>query len=90
MRFLHTSDWHLGHTLKGWSRSEEHAAFLEWLLATLTLEEVDVLLVAGDIFDTANPSASAQETWYAFLASARRKNPDLDIVGSPCACTCAA
>jgi len=80
MRFLHTSDWHLGHTLKGWSRSEEHAAFLGWLEGALVQEEIDVLLVAGDIFDTANPSAAAQETWYAFLARARRRNPDLDIV----------
>jgi exonuclease SbcD len=80
MRILHTSDWHLGHTLKGWSRAEEHAAFLSWLLGALVEEQVDVLLIAGDIFDAANPPASAQETWYGFLVAARRVRPDLDIV----------
>jgi exonuclease SbcD len=80
MRLLHTSDWHLGHTLKGWDRKDEHDAFLTWLVGLLKQQQVDVLLIAGDVFDVANPTASAQETWYAFLAKARRENPDLDIV----------
>jgi exonuclease SbcD len=80
MRLLHTSDWHLGHTLYDTSREEEHAAFLEWLLNTLVEREVDALLVAGDIFDTANPSAEAQAAWYQFIAQARLRLPQLDIV----------
>ncbi|MCY1044429.1 exonuclease SbcCD subunit D C-terminal domain-containing protein [Corallococcus sp. bb12-1] len=80
MRLLHTSDWHLGHTLYDVSREEEHTAFLTWLLATLESEEVDALLVAGDIFDTANPSAEAQAAWYHFIARARRALPKLDVV----------
>ena len=80
MRLLHTSDWHLGHTLYDTSRQEEHAAFLEWLLGTLVEREVDALLVAGDIFDTANPSAEAQAAWYHFIAQARQRLPRLDIV----------
>ncbi|NPC81309.1 exonuclease subunit SbcD, partial [Pyxidicoccus fallax] len=80
MRLLHTSDWHLGHTLYDVSREAEHAAFLDWLLETLEAESVDALLVAGDIFDTANPSAEAQAAWYHFVARARRRLPRLDVV----------
>jgi exonuclease SbcD len=80
MRLLHTSDWHLGHTLYDTSREAEHAAFLEWLLNTLVERKVDALLVAGDIFDTANPSAEAQAAWYQFIAQARERRPKLDIV----------
>src|SRR5688572_7407237 len=80
MRLLHTSDWHLGHTLYDTSREAEHAAFLEWLLDTLEAHKVDALLVAGDIFDTANPSAEAQASWYRFVAQARIRCPKLDVV----------
>ncbi|MDY7232747.1 exonuclease SbcCD subunit D C-terminal domain-containing protein [Hyalangium rubrum] len=80
MRLLHTSDWHLGHTLYDVSREAEHAAFLDWLLETLEAQGVDALLIAGDIFDTSNPSAEAQAAWYQFIARARRKLPKLDVV----------
>jgi exonuclease SbcD len=80
MRLLHTSDWHLGHTLYDVSREAEHSAFLDWLLHILEAQGVDALLVAGDIFDTSNPSAEAQAAWYDFIARARRKLPKLDVV----------
>lgn len=80
MRILHTSDWHLGHTLHELPRSYEHRRFLDWLLRTLEDRRVDALLVAGDVFDTANPSAAAQELWYRFVAEARRRLPHLEIV----------
>ncbi|ADO74790.1 exonuclease SbcCD subunit D C-terminal domain-containing protein [Stigmatella aurantiaca] len=80
MRLLHTSDWHLGHTLYDVSREAEHAAFLDWLLDTLEAQSVDALLVAGDVFDTANPSAEAQAAWFRFIARARERLPLLDIV----------
>ena len=80
MRLLHTSDWHLGHTLHSVSRTEEHERFLGWLLDTLLTEQVDALLVAGDIFDTANPSVVAQTMWFRFLGAARAAMPDLDVV----------
>ena len=60
MKLLHTSDWHLGHTLRDRSRAFEHAQFLSWLLDVVEEEEIDALLVAGDIFETANPPAEAQ------------------------------
>lgn len=80
MKIVHTSDWHLGHTLRDLPREEEHAAFLAWLLDLLEAEQADALLVAGDVFETSNPSASAQRMFFAFLAEARRRLPLLDVV----------
>ncbi len=67
MKFLHTSDWHLGRTLYGRSRYDEFSAFLEWLAALIESERVDALLVAGDVFDSAMPSSRAQELYYSFI-----------------------
>lgn len=80
LRILHTSDWHLGHTLHDLPRDAEHTAFLDWLLAQLRAHAVDALLVSGDIFETANPPARAMRAWYDFLARARAQQPGLDIV----------
>ena len=67
MRILHTADWHLGKRLEQSDRTEEHQAFLNWLIQTLQTENIDVLLVAGDIFDTGSPSNTALEQYYDFL-----------------------
>ena len=80
MRLLHTSDWHLGQTLRDFDRSYEHQCFLDWLLATLDAEQADVLLIAGDVFDNPNPSAASQKQFYRFLQQARQRRPQLDIV----------
>jgi DNA repair protein SbcD/Mre11 len=80
MRLLHTSDWHLGQTLHGHDRGREHQQFLDWLLATLVEHEIDALLVSGDIFDNANPSAASQAMLYRFLTAARGRVPHLNIV----------
>lgn len=80
MRLIHTADWHLGQTLHQFDRSHEHQQFLDWLLDTLETEQADALLVAGDVFDTTNPSASSQRQLYRFLAEARRRMPHLNVV----------
>ncbi|AYM75787.1 exonuclease subunit SbcD [Janthinobacterium agaricidamnosum] len=80
MRLLHTSDWHLGQTLHNFERGYEHQRFLDWLLDTLVMEQVDVLLVAGDVFDNANPSAASQKQLYVFLQQARARLPALQLV----------
>ena len=67
MRILHTSDWHLGKRLFKLDRSPEHSLFLDWLLQTLIHEKIDVLLIAGDIFDTPTPPHQALEVFYNFL-----------------------
>ena len=67
MKLLHTSDWHLGRTLYGKQRYIEFEKFLNWLLETIKIENIDILLVAGDIFDTATPGTKSQELYYRFL-----------------------
>ena len=59
MRFLHTSDWHLGRRLHGAELLAEQAAFLEWLLELAASEQVDAVLVSGDVYDRAQPGADA-------------------------------
>lgn len=80
MRLLHTSDWHLGHTLKEVPRDHEHAAFLVWLGEACVREAPDVLVITGDVFDSATPPASAERMWFEFLAATRRAMPALDII----------
>jgi len=81
MRLVHTSDWHLGHTLRGEvTREYEHAAFLAWLLETCVREAADVLVITGDVFDSATPPASAERMWFEFLAAVRRARPAMDII----------
>ncbi len=80
LKILHTSDWHLGHSLHDLPRDSEHAAFLNWLLEQLVEHNIDALLIAGDIFDTANPPSRAMRTWFHFLKRARAQQPQLDIV----------
>lgn len=66
---LHTSDWHLGRRLYGNMRYDEFEAFLTWLTQTIQDYKVDVLIVAGDIFDTMTPSNRAQSLYYQFLGT---------------------
>ncbi|MEI6410863.1 MAG: exonuclease SbcCD subunit D C-terminal domain-containing protein [Bacteroidota bacterium] len=68
MRLLHTSDWHLGQKFMGQSREAEHSAALEWLLQTIEQEQIETLVVAGDIFDVNNPPIGAETLYYRFLA----------------------
>ena len=67
MKILHTSDWHIGQKFMGKSREDEHKAFLTWVYETIKTESIDVLIVAGDIFDTGNPPNYALELYYNFL-----------------------
>ena len=67
VKILHTSDWHLGQNFMGKSRQEEHESFLAWLLEIVEEKEINILVVAGDIFDTGTPPNYALETYYNFL-----------------------
>lgn len=67
MKILHTSDWHLGISFEGISRDRDHEFFLKWLVQILAENKIDVLIIAGDIFDQQQPSAEAQKIYYKFL-----------------------
>lgn len=84
MKILHTSDWHLGKRLMKLDRTEEHEAFLSWLVGILVEESVDLLLIAGDVFDVPNPPHQSLELFYKFLhrVSTETKTETLIIAGN--------
>ena len=67
LRILHTSDWHLGRALYGQKRYEEFDALLDWMINTVQEQRADVLLIAGDVFDSGTPSNRAMQQYYRFL-----------------------
>ena len=68
IRILHTADWHFGKTLEGRERISEQKQFVEELGAICNEENIDLVLVAGDVFQTVNPSAQAEELFYSALS----------------------
>ena len=80
LKILHTADWHLGQTFYGYERHTEHTLFLDWLCHELSARQADVLLIAGDVFDSPNPSAASQQMFYRFLRRATEENPSLQVV----------
>ncbi|ERN41449.1 exonuclease SbcD [Rubidibacter lacunae KORDI 51-2] len=83
MRIIHTADWHLGRKLKGRDRTPEIELQLQALTAYAIGHEVDAVLVAGDIFDHANPSTEAERVAYQFFASLQHANiPAVAIAGN--------
>ncbi|MDO3409162.1 exonuclease SbcCD subunit D [Saccharibacillus sp. CPCC 101409] len=71
MRVLHTADWHLGRTLEGRSRFEEQEKFMDELVEIVRSERVDLILMAGDVYDTVNPPAAAEQLFYEGAARLR-------------------
>lgn len=74
MKILHTSDWHIGRALYGRKRYDEFEAFLGWLAELVEGQGVEVLLVAGDVFDNTTPSNRAQQLYYQFLGRITRSS----------------
>jgi DNA repair protein SbcD/Mre11 len=67
MRLLHTSDWHVGKAIRGRSRAAEHQAVLAEIAGVAERESVDLVVVAGDLFDTATPTPEAERIVYRAL-----------------------
>lgn len=80
IRIIHTADWHLGQAFYDYSRKEEHLHFLSWLQNQITEKEIDLLLIAGDLFDSPNPSADSQRIFYRFLKELNDKNPEIQVI----------
>lgn len=80
VHFFHTSDWHLGQLFYNHPRQFEHAHFLAWLIDQIESKQPDALLIAGDIFDVANPSSQAQRQLNQFLADAHRACPTMQTL----------
>lgn len=68
MRILHTGDWHLGRTLEGRSRLGEQEQFIDELVALADDQRADLILMAGDVYDSVNPPAAAEQLFYEAAA----------------------
>lgn len=80
MRLIHTSDWHLGQYFYGKSRAKEHQQFLNWLLEQVQTQNVNAIIVAGDIFDTATPPSYARQMYYNFISDLQAYDCQLIIL----------
>lgn len=68
MRILHTGDWHFGKTLEGRSRLKEQEQFVDELVRLADEEKADAILMAGDVYDSVNPPAAAEQLFYEAVA----------------------
>jgi exonuclease SbcD len=83
MRILHTADWHIGKTLRGRSRIDEHTRAVEEVLDIALRERVDLFVMAGDLFDSQAPAADAEKLVYEFFAKlAANRIPAIVIGGN--------
>ena len=81
MRILHSSDWHLGQHFIGKSRADEHKALFGWLKQQIEVHQVDALIVAGDIFDTATPASYARELYHQLIVDLQPTGCQLVLLG---------
>ncbi|MDE0659953.1 MAG: exonuclease subunit SbcD [Gammaproteobacteria bacterium] len=82
MRFLHTGDWHVGKTMRGRSRADEYRAVLAEIADIAADRQVDAVLVAGDLFDTAAPGPESEEIVYETLLRLAQERPVVVIAGN--------
>ena len=80
MKILHTSDWHIGHQLYGYDRTEEHLDVIRQIARIVREEKPDAMLLCGDVFHTSQPSASVQKIFVDAMLELRRACPGMKIV----------
>ena len=80
-KIIHTSDWHLGQYFMGKSRQAEHQQFLQWLIDTAVQQDVQAIIVAGDIFDTGSPPSYARQLYNQFIVELQHTGIHLIILG---------
>jgi DNA repair protein SbcD/Mre11 len=80
VKFLHTADWHIGKTLKGRDRLDEQRAVLAEIAGIAEANEVDAVLVAGDVYDLSAPSAAAQQLVVQALLRMRRAGAEVIVI----------
>ncbi len=80
MKILHTGDWHLGKNLEGQSRMDEQEEFLKDFINIVEENEVDMVVIAGDVYDTSNPPARAEKMFYDTLKRLSKAGERLTLV----------
>lgn len=80
MRIIHTSDWHLGKSLEGFSRMDEQEEFLNDFIELVNENNVDMVIIAGDVYDSANPPARAEKMFYDTLKKISSQGERITLV----------
>ena len=80
MKILHTSDWHLGHTLYNYDRTAEQQSFLRQLTRIVTEEQPDAMVVSGDIYHYSSPAATTQKMYTDAMLNIHQACPGMAIV----------
>lgn len=80
MRILHTSDWHLGQFFINKSRAAEHQQFIYWLFEQIEQQQIDAVIIVGDIFDTGAPPSYARELYNQFVIGTHKLGCQLVIL----------
>ncbi len=80
MKILHTSDWHLGHILYNYERTEEQISMLEQMISIVQEHKPDVFLIAGDIYHTSQPSSFVQTLFANYIMKLHNLNPQMQII----------
>ncbi len=80
MRILHTSDWHLGKNLEGFSRMDEQERFIEEFINIVDKNNIDMVIIAGDIYDNGNPPARAEKMFYDCIKKVSNKGERLVLI----------
>lgn len=80
LRIFHTADWHLGKNFGTFDRTDDFRLFLDDFLALVSERRPDVILIAGDIFDTSMPSAVAQTLYYDFIGRLSQTDVALTVI----------
>lgn len=81
MKILHTADWHIGKKLHNYQLAEDFNRFINWLITCIQEEEIEVLLVSGDVFDLANPSSAARNQYYESLVALKKHVSHIILTG---------
>ncbi len=80
MRILHTSDWHLGKSIEGYSRMDEQEQFLDDFVKLVEEEKIDLVIIAGDIYDSSNPPSKAETLFYKTLKRISHNGKRMSLV----------
>ena len=81
LKIIHTADWHLGKELHQTSLDEDHRLFLDWLYQYIGEQAIDVVLIAGDVFDHANPSNEARRLYFSFITKMAAMGVQVVVTG---------
>jgi len=80
MKILHTSDWHLGHSLVGYDRTEEQQKMLDQMVAIVRKHRPDIFLLAGDVYHTSQPATAVQRMFNQTMVRLHDAHPGMTVI----------